>query len=106
MSPEQLAGKRIDGRSDLFSLAVTLYQLLAGRLPFDGESMAQLMFRIANEPPADIRPFAEVPEGLVRFIERALAKDPDERYQTGEHFGGALRAALPSAAAAKVDLEI
>jgi serine/threonine-protein kinase len=104
MSPEQLAGKRIDGRSDLFSLAVTLYQLLAGRPPFDGESMAQLMFRIANEPPADIRPFSAVPEGLVRFLERALAKNPDERFQTGEHFAGALRAAM--GAAAKVDLEI
>jgi serine/threonine-protein kinase len=104
MSPEQLAGKRIDGRSDLFSLAVSLYQLLAGRPPFDGESMAQLMFRIANEPPADIRPFSAVPEGLVRFLERALAKNPDERCQTGEHFAGALRAAM--GAAAKVDLEI
>ena len=104
MSPEQLAGKRIDGRSDLFSLGVTLYQLLAGRLPFDGESMAQLMFRIANEPPADIRSFAGIPEGLVRFIERALSKNPDERYQTGEHFGGELRMAVGTAA--KVDLEI
>src|SRR4030095_11982646 len=54
MSPEQLAGKRIEGRSDLFSLAVSLYQLLSGRLPFEGESMAQLMFKIANEPPVDI----------------------------------------------------
>jgi serine/threonine-protein kinase len=104
MSPEQLAGKRIDGRSDLFSLAVTLYQLLAGRLPFDGESMAQLMFRIANEAPTDIRSLAKVPEGLVRFLDRALAKNPEERYQSGEHFGGELRMALGTAA--KVDLEI
>jgi serine/threonine-protein kinase len=104
MSPEQLAGKRIDGRSDLFSLAVTLYQMLCGRLPFDGESMAQLMFRIANEPPADIRALGDIPEGLVRFLERALAKNPDERYETGEHFGGALRSAVGTAA--KVDLEI
>jgi serine/threonine-protein kinase len=104
MSPEQLAGQRIDGRSDLFSLAVTLYQLLSGRLPFDGESMAQLMFRIANEPPADIRSFTGVPEGLVRFLARALAKNPDERFQTGEHFAGALRSA--TGASAKVDLEL
>jgi eukaryotic-like serine/threonine-protein kinase len=101
MSPEQLAGKRIDGRSDLFSLAVTLYQMLCGRLPFDGESMAQLMFRIANEPPAPIDP--AVPAGLVGFLERALAKNPEERFQTGEHFGGALRAALaPAGVAASV----
>jgi eukaryotic-like serine/threonine-protein kinase len=94
MSPEQLAGKRIDGRSDLFSLAVTLYQMLAGRLPFDGESMAQLMFRIANEAPADINTVASVPPELARFIERSLAKNPDDRYQTGEHFASALRAAM------------
>jgi eukaryotic-like serine/threonine-protein kinase len=101
MSPEQLAGRKLDGRSDLFSLAVTLYQLLSGRLPFDGESMAQLMFRIANEPPAALD--AAVPAGLARFLERALAKSPEERFQTGEHFGGALRAALaPAGAAAAV----
>jgi serine/threonine-protein kinase len=108
MSPEQLAGKRIDGRSDLFSLAVTLYQMLSGRLPFDGESMAQLMFRIANEPPVDIATVATVPAGLARFLERALAKNPDERFQTGEHFGGELRAALgaPAAQRTGVDLEL
>jgi serine/threonine-protein kinase len=99
MSPEQLAGRKIDGRSDLFSLAVTLYLMLCGRLPFDGESMAQLMFRIANEPPTDIRSVASVPSGLVTFLERALSKNPEERFQTGEHFGGALRAALAGAAA-------
>jgi serine/threonine-protein kinase len=107
MSPEQLAGKRIDGRSDLFSLAVTLYQMLSGRLPFDAESMAQLMLRIANEPPASIAA-ATLPAGLVQFLERALSKNPDERFQTGEHFGGELRAALGAAAEqrAGVDLEL
>jgi serine/threonine-protein kinase len=94
MSPEQLAGKRIEGRSDLFSLAVSLYQLLSGRLPFEGESMAQLMFKIANEPPTDIRTVnAGLPPGLVAFIERAMAKNPDERFQTGEEFAQALRVA-------------
>src|SRR5205823_10687414 len=108
MSPEQLAGKRIDGRSDLFSLAATLYQMLCGRLPFDGESMAQLMFKIANEPPADIASVATVPAGIAQFLSRALAKNPDERFQTGEHFGGELRAALGAAAVqrAGVDLEL
>ena len=106
MSPEQLAGRKLDGRSDLFSLAVTLYQMLAGRLPFDGESMAQLMFRIANEPPAPIG--AGAPAGLAQFLERALAKDPEARFQTGEHFGGELRAALAQAVPqrAGVDLEL
>jgi len=109
MSPEQLAGKRIDGRSDLFSLAVTLYQMLSGKLPFDGESMAQLMFRIANEPPTPLG--ANVPAAIARFLERALAKDADQRFQTGEHFCGELRAAFAASAAqaaAKtgIDLEL
>jgi serine/threonine-protein kinase len=103
MSPEQLAGKKIEGRSDLFSLAVTLYQLLCGRLPFEGESMAQLMFKIANEPPTAIRSVNPgIGEGLAAFLERALAKDPDQRFQTGEEFAGALRAALAGAAAPAV----
>ena len=54
MSPEQLAGKKIQGGSDLFSLGVSLYQLACGKLPFEGDSMAQLMYRIANEPHTDI----------------------------------------------------
>jgi serine/threonine-protein kinase len=95
MSPEQLAGKKIEGRSDLFSLAVSLYQLLSGKLPFVGESMAQLMFKIANEAPADIRAANPgIPPALVAFLERALAKDPDQRFQTGEEFAGTLRATL------------
>jgi serine/threonine protein kinase len=55
MSPEQLAGKKIDGRSDLFSLGVMLFQMASGKLPFEGDSMAQLMFKIANEPHPPIR---------------------------------------------------
>ena len=101
MSPEQLAGKKIEGRSDLFSLAVSLYQLLSGKLPFEGESMAQLMFKIANEAPTDIRSVnPNVPPALVSFLERGLAKDPDQRFQTGEEFAGALRAAMAGAAPA------
>jgi serine/threonine protein kinase len=101
MSPEQLAGKKIDGRSDLFSLAVSLYQMLCGQLPFQGESMAQLMFKIANEPPIDILTVnPNVSPGLVAFIERAMAKDADIRYQTGEEFAAALRAAADGSAPA------
>ncbi len=101
MSPEQLSGKKVDGRSDLFSLAVSLYQMLCGALPFVGESMAQLMFKIANEPATDIlsvRP--DLPPGLVAFLDKAMAKDADQRYQTGEEFAAALRAAFGGAGAA------
>jgi serine/threonine-protein kinase len=100
MSPEQLAGKKIEGRSDLFSLAVSLYQMLCGKLPFEGESMAQLMFKIANEAPTDILAVnPNVPPALVTFLDKALSKNPDERFQTGEEFAGALRAALSGSAA-------
>jgi len=99
MSPEQLAGRKIEGRSDLFSLAVSLYQLLCGKLPFEGESMAQLMYKIANEAPTDILSVnPNVPAELVAFLDKALAKNPDERYQTGEEFAAALRAAAGGAA--------
>jgi serine/threonine-protein kinase len=107
MSPEQLAGKRIDGRSDLFSLAASLYQLLSGRLPFEGESMAQLMFRIANEAPPDILQFnPAVPPAIVDFLARAMAKDAGERFQTGEEFAQALRGCVGAAGARKRDVDI
>jgi len=110
MSPEQLSGKKVDGRSDLFSLAVSLYQLLCGALPFAGDSMAQLMFRIASEPPTDIlsvRP--DLPPALVAFLDKAMAKKAEERYQTGDEFAAALRAAFGGGAAATgggIDMDI
>jgi serine/threonine-protein kinase len=92
MSPEQLAGSKIEGRSDLFSLGVSLYQLLCGKLPFYGDSMAQLMFRIANEPHVDIRTVrADVPDCAVSIINKALSKNVDERYQTGAEMADAIR---------------
>ena len=95
MSPEQLAGKKIDGRSDLFSLGVMLFQMTAGRLPFEGDSMAQLMFKIANEPHPHIREFnPQVPECLAAIIDKALAKDNAHRYQTGAEFAADLRACV------------
>lgn len=92
MSPEQLSGKKIDGRSDLFSLGSTLFQLLCGQLPFSGDSMAELMFRIANEAHPDIlalRP--ELPPALKLVLDKALAKNADERFQSGADFANALR---------------
>ena len=92
MSPEQLAGRKVSGSSDLFSLGVTLYQLACGQLPFVGDSMAQLMFRIANEPHADIlsvRP--DLPTCLVAIINKSLAKQNEERFASGAEMAEALR---------------
>ncbi|MFZ3324294.1 MAG: serine/threonine-protein kinase [Usitatibacter sp.] len=98
MSPEQLAGKKIDGRSDLFSLGVTLYQMLSGRLPFEGESMTQLMFAIANNPHPPIREMnPALPEWIDAIIDKALAKDFEKRYQTGAEFAEAIRQARKAA---------
>ena len=92
MSPEQLAGKKIDGRSDLFSLGVMLYQMTCGRLPFEGESMTQLMFAIANEPHPNIMEYnPALPEYMKDLIDMALAKNFEERFQTGAEFAAAIR---------------
>ena len=92
MSPEQLAGTKIEGASDLFSLGVSMYQLLCGKLPFYGDSMAQLMFRIASEPHIDImtvRP--DVPACVADIINKALAKKVADRYQNGAEMAEAIR---------------
>jgi serine/threonine-protein kinase len=94
MSPEQLEGRRLDGRSDLFALGVSLYQLICGQLPFRADSMTALMYKIANEPHtplASIRP--DVPAAVDRIVNRALAKAPEDRFQTGAEMATALRAA-------------
>lgn len=87
MSPEQLSGKKVDGRSDLFSLGVMLYQMTTGNLPFKGDSMATLMYKIANEPHQDVfelRPdLAKQKPCLAAIINKALQKDVELRYQTG-----------------------
>jgi CHASE2 domain-containing sensor protein len=107
MSPEQLSGKKIEGRSDLFSLGVTLYQLACGYLPFQGDSMAQLMFKIANEAHVDILTRnPNLPPCLVAIINKALGKQPEERYQTGDEMAQAIKACMASGgdAAAKPDV--
>lgn len=102
MSPEQLCGRDPDGRSDLFSLGVTLYQLSCGRLPFQGRTLAQLLSRIANEPHTDILSCnPALPPSLAEIVDRALAKRPQERYQSGREMARALRACLSGLAFAK-----
>jgi serine/threonine-protein kinase len=93
MSPEQLAGKKIDGRSDIFSLGVMLYQMSCGQLPFVGESLAQLMFKISNDAPVDIRTVnPNLPQRLIAVINKALSKDIETRYQRGAEMAADLRA--------------
>ena len=95
MSPEQIAGKKVDGRSDLYSLGVMLFQMLAGVLPFRGDSMAELMYKIANEPAPDIRIIrAELPEKLANIIALSISKKPETRYQDGDQFAADLRAIM------------
>ena len=77
MSPEQLQGRPVTGRSDLFSLGVSLLQLLTGQLPFRADSMPGLMMKIAQEPHPRIRAMRpRLPAGIDEFFDRALAKDP------------------------------
>lgn len=95
MSPEQLAGKKVDGRSDLYSLGVMLFQMLAGVLPFRGDSMSELMYKIANEEAPDIRIIrAELSPNLANVVALSLSKRPETRYQTGDQFAMDLRSVL------------
>lgn len=92
MSPEQLSGKKVDGRSDLFSLGVMLYQMVTGQLPFTGDSMASLMFKIANEPHTSAQTLnITMPPCLSLIIDRVLEKDADKRYQRGQELADALK---------------
>jgi serine/threonine protein kinase len=87
MSPEQLAGHKVDGRSDLFSLGVMFFQLVTGELPFIGDSMASLMYKITNEKHPDVRMFRlDLPPCVGRIIDKALCKEADKRFQTGKDF--------------------
>jgi CHASE2 domain-containing sensor protein/predicted Ser/Thr protein kinase len=95
MSPEQCMGKRVDGRSDLFSLGVVIYQLCSGKLPFKGDSMATLMYAIVNDPPIDIkkqRP--DIPPTLRKVIHNAIGKKPEKRYPSGKKMAEHLKICL------------
>ncbi len=100
MSPEQLEGRKVDGHSDLFSLGVTLFQLLTGQLPFAADSMTGLMRQIAEVPHPPLRALRpELPACVESVIDRALAKNPEDRYETGAQMSTALedcRSRIPS----------
>ncbi len=99
MSPEQVLGLKMDGRSDLFSLGVVLYQMLSGQRAFTGETLGSLFQQITTQPHAPLLQVApDVPPSLAAIIDRLLAKEPRQRWQTGAELAQALRAAAPVAA--------
>ncbi len=87
MSPQQIREMPVDQRTDIYSLGVVMYQLLTGKLPFEGETHYSLLYRIANESPppvTELRP--EVPEALSLIVQRAMEKELDQRYQDWSDF--------------------
>jgi serine/threonine protein kinase len=92
MAPEQLSGEAADGRSDLFSLGVILYAMVAGHSPFQGDSATTVCFKVANrEPVAASALDLTLPRELDEVIARAMAKDRDQRYQSGAEFAEDVR---------------
>ena len=93
MSPEQARGQKLDGRSDLFSVGCVLYEMVAGKKAFRGESITALLFKIISEEPPSLREFdPKVPDEMLRVISKALQKSPDARYQSGKEMAEDLHA--------------
>lgn len=93
MSPEHLAGRAVDGRSDLYSLGVLLFQLLTGQLPFQGSTVAELMHAVAHVPAPDVRQLRpRLPEAVSNIVTLALEKRPELRYADGLQLAADLRA--------------
>lgn len=92
MSPEQVMGKKIDKRSDIFSIGCILYEFLTGRRPFEAESITTVIYKIINEEPPSISEVKKgLPAGFEKIISKALAKDPNDRYQNCKQFADDLR---------------
>ncbi|MFQ5718778.1 MAG: serine/threonine-protein kinase [Acidobacteriota bacterium] len=104
MSPEQLRGRACDGRSDLFSLGVILYEALCGSRPFAGDDLPALSYAVVHESPVPItRLRPALPAGLDRFFATALAKNPSHRFADGVHLVEALAASLATTPAEAMD---
>ena len=99
MSPEQIAGKKVDGRSDIFSLGIVLFELLAGQPPFTADNLSALLFAIGHHPhPAFSPETRRAPDGS-GIVDRALQKELPQRYRRADEFANDLRACLQSLAA-------
>ena len=100
MSPEQLAGDKVDGRSDLYALALVFFQMLTGRLPFEAETVQETMIKRLTDEPAQLaatRPDLAFPGGLQPVFDSALARSPGDRYQTVAKFADDVKAVAGSA---------
>jgi hypothetical protein len=103
MSPEQASGDVVDGRSDIYSLGIVLYQMLTGSPPFDGTSSASILAQQLTQPPDPIRrERPDVGEDLAFVLDRMLEKEPKRRFQTAGELSRALIDALPTAARNRV----
>ncbi|HXH37306.1 MAG TPA: protein kinase [Thermoanaerobaculia bacterium] len=95
MAPEQIKGTPVDGRSDIFSLGICLYECLTHRKPFGGDSLTSISYKIVHEP---FQPLHEInptiPEGFADVVAQCLEKDPAKRYQRGRDMAGALRTVM------------
>jgi len=101
MSPEQIAGKKVDNRSDIFALGGVLYEMLTGQKPFPGETITTVIYKIMNENPPPARNFQKnLPEGLEAVLQKALAKEPAGRFQTCREMVDELKKSMNFAPAA------
>src|SRR5262245_31428776 len=96
MSPEQLRGKPLDPRTDIYSLGLMVYEMLTGKLPFTGRTQQEMMIaRLRSEPTPlrKMRPDLDIPESIERVVNKALQRNADDRYQTTLEFADAFAAA-------------